>query len=242
MYQITQITRTLTVLSIALLLVSCGGGDASISEIIASGDMSTIRAKKKELTDQQKMLISDIELLDSAIVANSDDKNYPLITALKLEKENFIHYIELQGDVTTRRNVLVYPEVAGTMVRVHVEEGDKVKEGQLLATIDDGGLNNQLIQMKSQLALAKTTYERQKRLWEQNIGSEIQYLQTQTNYESQQAAVEQMEDQLSKFSIRAPFSGIVDDVIKDQGTVVAPGGPGSEVFRIVYKLGFNFSF
>jgi RND family efflux transporter MFP subunit len=94
-------------------------------------------------------------------------------------------------------------------------------------------MSNQLLQMKTQLLLAKTTFERQERLWNQQIGSEIQYLQAKTNYESQQSAVDQLESQLDKFNMKAPFSGIIDDVIKDQGTVVVPGGPGSEVFRII---------
>jgi RND family efflux transporter MFP subunit len=140
--------------------------------------------------------------------------------------------LELQGDVTTKQNVLIYPEMAGTLQRVYVKEGQRVSKGQLLATIDDGGLSSSLAQMKTQLALAETTFERQKRLWDQNIGSEIQYLQAKSSYESQKSAVEQMQSQVGKSSIRAPFSGIIDDVIKDQGTVVSPG-PGSEVFRIV---------
>lgn len=225
--------------SLVLLIVfsavasSCGDKEASVSDIISGGDMEAVRTKKAELTAKQKELTSDIAMLDSVINANSDDANLPLITALKVMEQDFVHYVELQGAVTTRQNVLVYPEVAGTMVRVHVVEGERVKNGQLLATIDDGGLSSQLVQMKSQLSLAETTYERQKRLWEQEIGSEIQYLQAKTNYETQKAAVDQMEEQLSKFSIRAPFAGVVDEVIKDQGTVVAPGGPGSEVFRVI---------
>ena len=228
-----NISKQLIILLAGLSIVSCGGGETSLIDLAQSGDITAIRAKKKELTDQQKKLAQEIALLDSVIVASADDANYPLITAQKIEEENFIHFIELQGDVTTRQNVLVYPEVAGTMVKVHVEEGDRVKAGQLLATVDNGGLSSQLVQMKSQAALAETTYERQKRLWDQNIGSEIQFLQAKTNWETQAAAVDQMEDQLRKYSIRSPFTGIVDDVIKDQGTVVSPGGPGSEVFRIV---------
>ena len=227
-----KINHILT-LFIAAAIVACGGNETSISSILAEGDMSTIQEKKKELAAQLRQVEGDIAKLDSAIKANSSDENIPLITALKIEAQDFVHYVELQGDVTTRQNVLVYPEVAGTLTRVYVEEGDRVKSGQLLASIDDGGLSNQVLQMKTQLALAETTFERQKRLWDQEIGSEIQYLQAKTNYESQQAAVEQMESQLEKFSIRAPFAGIVDDVIKDQGTVVAPGGPGSEVFRVI---------
>ncbi|MEM0938858.1 MAG: efflux RND transporter periplasmic adaptor subunit [Bacteroidota bacterium] len=204
-----------------------------MDNLIAEGDLEAIRAKKKELTNQQKDISEDIKILDSAIIAASGEGNYPLITVLDINEQDFAHFIELQGDVTTRQNVLVYPEVTGTMIKVHVEEGDQVEEGQLLATIDDGGLKSQLIQMESQLALAKTTYERQKRLWDQNIGSEIQYLESKTNYDAQKASVDQMKDQLLKYSIKAPFSGIVDDIIKDQGTVVSPSGQGSEVFRII---------
>ena len=226
-----KINHILTLL-IAVTIVACGGNESSISDILAEGDMKSIQDKKKELAAQLRQVQGDIALLDSAIKANSDDANIPLITALKVEGQDFIHFLELQGDVTTKQNVLVYPEVAGTLNRVHVKDGDRVKKGQLLASVDDGGLSNQLVQMKTQLALAETTFERQKRLWDQEIGSEIQYLQAKTNYESQKAAVEQMESQLSKFSIRAPFAGVVDDVIKDQGTVVSPG-PGSEVFRVI---------
>lgn len=227
-----KINHILT-LFVAFAIVACGGTESSISSILAEGDMESIRAKKKELTVQLKEVEGEIAMLDSAIEANSDDYNIPLITALEVKNQDFVHYVELQGDVTTRQNVLVYPEVAGTMTKVFVEEGARVKKGQALATIDDGGLSNQLIQMKTQLSLAETTYERQKRLWEQKIGSEIQYLQSKANYESQKAAVDQMESQLRKFTMRAPFDGVVDDVIKDQGTVVAPGGPGSEVFRVI---------
>jgi RND family efflux transporter MFP subunit len=122
--------------------------------------------------------------------------------------------------------------MAGTLEKVHVQEGQRVQKGQLLATIDDGGLSSQLEQLKTEEELSKTTFERQKRLWEQNIGSEIQYLQAKTNYEAQQNAVKQLQSQLGKSAIRAPFTGIIDDVIKDEGTVVSPGAE-SEVFRIV---------
>ena len=120
----------------------------------------------------------------------------------------------------------------GTLQRVLVKAGQSVSKGQLLATIDDGGMGSQLAQLETQTALAKTTFERQKRLWNQKIGSEIQYLQAKTNFVAAESSVKQIRSQLGRSNIRAPFSGIIDDVIKDQGTVVAPG-PGSEVFRIV---------
>ncbi|MEM9001232.1 MAG: efflux RND transporter periplasmic adaptor subunit [Bacteroidota bacterium] len=217
----------------SVLLGSCNSaGEGSIESVIANNDLDAIRAKRTEISNQQKALEKEIAQLDSVIAKLDENAKLPLVTTLKAKSEKFDHYLELQGDVKTKKNVLIYPEMSGTLYRVYVKEGQNVKEGQLLASIDDGGLSSQVAQMKTQAALAKTTFERQKRLWEQNIGSEIQYLEAKTNYEAQENAVKQMESQLGKSTIRAPFSGIIDDVIKDQGTVVAPGA-GSEVFRIV---------
>lgn len=216
-----------------LVLASCGSGSGnSVESVIASKDVEAIRAKRNSVTEELKALESQVKQLDEAIGELEDNTKLPLVSALTVEPQQFQHYLELQGDVMTDQNVLVYPEMAGTLYRVYVKAGQRVSKGQLLASIDDGGLSSQLAQLRTQAELAKTTFERQKRLWEQNIGSEIQYLQAKTQYEAQQSAVKQLESQVGKSSIRAPFSGIVDDIIKDQGTVVSPG-PGSEIFRIV---------
>lgn len=220
-------------LTATILLVSCGGNqNQSVSDLISKGDLESIRAKKTEISEQQKELAASIELLDSAIASKTGREKLPLITTLIVSKQKFDHYLELQGDVKTKQNVLIYPEMAGTLYQVYVKEGQRVGKGQILAAIDDGGMSSQLAQLKTQGDLAKTTFERQERLWNQKIGSEIQYLQAKTNYEATMSAVKQAESQLGKSTIRAPFSGIIDDVIKDQGTVVSPG-QGSEVFRIV---------
>lgn len=221
------------VFTLAILLVSCGGGsESSVSDLIAQGDLEALRAKKTEISEKQREMERDLQLLDSVIAEKSGDERLPLVTTLEAKGEKFDHYLELQGDVETKQNVLIYPEMAGTLQRVNVKEGQRVRKGQLLATIDDGGMASQVSQLKTQAELAKTTYERQKRLWDQQIGSEIQFLQAKSNYEATEKAVKQAQSQLGKSTIRAPFSGIIDNVIKDQGTVVSPG-PGSEVFRIV---------
>ena len=93
------------------------------------------------------------------------------------------------------------------------------------------GLSQQLAQLKIQADLAKTTYERQKRLWDQNIGSEIQFLQAKSSYESQNESVNQLSQQIAKTTVKAPFSGTIDNVITDQGSVVSVGQ--TELFRIV---------
>ncbi|MBR9853615.1 MAG: efflux RND transporter periplasmic adaptor subunit [Algicola sp.] len=217
----------------AAVLASCGdNGNKSLEKALASQDIEAIRAKHSEISIEKKALETQLKSLDSAIALLDGSAKLPLVTTIEVHPQRFDHYLELQGDVMTKQNVLIYPEMSGTLNKVYVKEGQKVTKGQLLATIDDGGLSSQLAQLRTQAELSKTTFERQKRLWEQNIGSEIQYLQAKTNYEAQQSAVKQMESQVGKSSIRAPFTGIIDDVIKDQGTVVSPG-PGSEVFRIV---------
>jgi RND family efflux transporter MFP subunit len=154
------------------------------------------------------------------------------VSTLEIQPTRFDHYLELQGDVQTKQNILLYPEMPGTLVKVLVRDGDVVRKGQMLARIDDGGLSSGLEQLKTQAALAETTYERQKRLWEQNIGSEIQYLQAKTNYEASTNAVKQAEAQFNKSIIRAPFSGIVDDVMQDEGSTVNPAA-GMPVIRLV---------
>ncbi|MBO0331091.1 efflux RND transporter periplasmic adaptor subunit [[Muricauda] lutisoli] len=217
----------------AAVLASCGDNSGkSVEKVMASKDVEAIRAKHAEISSEKKALEMQLKSLDSAIALLDDRAKLPLVTTIEVHPQKFDHYLELQGDVMTKQNVLIYPEMSGTLNRVYVKEGQKVSKGQLLATIDDGGLSSQLAQLRTQAELSKTTFERQKRLWEQNIGSEIQYLQAKTNYEAQQSAVKQMESQVGKSSIRAPFAGIIDDVIKDEGTVVSPG-PGAEVFRIV---------
>ena len=225
--------KIVSLLLFTLLIISCGGGGSnSVEAVIEGNDLEKIRAKRAEITEELKAVEAEVALLDAAIASLDKSAKLPLVTTMQAKSEKFLHYLELQGDVMTDQNVLIYPEISGTLYRVYVKEGQRVAKGQLLASIDDGGLSSQLAQLKTQAELAKTTFERQKRLWDQSIGSEIQYLQAKAQYEAQENAVNQLESQVAKSSIRAPFSGFIDDVIKDQGTVVSPG-PGSEVFRIV---------
>ena len=226
--------KTIGLLLIGMTIIqSCQNNSKnSVEELIASGNLNEIKSKRQEISDQQKILNNEIRLLDSAISSLDNNLKVPLVTTIEAKTSYFKHYLELQGDVMTKQNVLIYPEMPGTLLKVHVKEGQQVKKGQLLASIDDGGMASQLEQLRTQAALAKTTYERQKRLWDQKIGSEIQFLQAKTNFEATRNAVDQAESQLAKSRITAPFSGIIDDVIQDEGTVVSPG-TGVAVFRIV---------
>ena len=218
---------------ITVFLNSCSNKkEPSLEEVLATNDVELLKSRKSEIDAKLEELTLDLNQLNNKLSVLNKDRNTPLITTIRTSEQKFNHFIELQGNVKTKQNVLVYPEMPGILNKVYVKEGQKVKKDQILATIDDGGLSQQLLLLKSNEQLAKTTFERQKRLWDQQIGSEIQYLQAKTSYDSQKNATRQLKKQLDKFTIRAPFSGIIDDVFKEKGTVVAPG-PGAELFRII---------
>lgn len=218
-------------LTLAILTISCGSDSKSITATIEGKDLKKIREKRNELITEQTTISGKLKIIDAAISNLDTIKKYPLVTAFQVKTINFNHFLELQGSVATKQNLILYPEFSGLLTKVYVKEGQKVVKGQLLATIDDAGLSEQVAQMEVQLSLAKTTFERQKRLWEQKIGSEIEFLQAKATYEGQENAVNQMKSQLAKTLVRAPFSGIIDDIITEQGTVVGAGA--SQLLRIV---------
>ncbi len=224
--------RIYSLVIVALVLASCGGDKKmSVEDIIASGSLEQIRKKKTELDASAQEISSQLKQLELEIKKLDPQERIPLITTFTTKEAVFNHFVELQGSVDTKKNLVIYPEYPGTLTRVYVKEGQKVVKGQILAKIDDGGLGQQVAQLQIQADLAKTTFERQERLWNQKIGSEIQYLQAKSTYEAQQRAVNQLQQQVGKTVVRAPFSGTIDDVITEQGSVVASGQ--SQLFRIV---------
>ena len=221
-----------SLLFLALLISSCGGDKAkSIEDIIATDNLELIRKKKTELDASVQEISAQLKQLEAKIKVLDPLEKIPLITTFQVKEAVFTHYVELQGSVSTKQNIVIYPEYSGVLSTVYVDEGQRVNKGQILARIDDGGLSQQLSQLKIQTALAKTTFERQERLWNQKIGSEIQFLQAKATYEAQEQAVSQLQNQLAKTVVRAPFAGTIDDVITDKGSVVSPGQ--SPLFRIV---------
>ena len=221
-----------SLLLITSLIVSCGGEKKqSVEAVIATGDLEKIKSKKTEIENEQLEIVNKLKLLNEEISKLDTKRKLSQITTFTAQREVFNHYVELQGSVSTKQNIIIYPEYSGVLVSVYVEEGQRVNKGQLLAKIDDGGMSQQLAQLQIQADLAKTTFERQERLWNEKIGSEIQYLQAKSNYEAQVTAVNQMKVQLEKTAVTAPFSGTIDEVMTDQGSVVAPGQ--TPLFRIV---------
>jgi RND family efflux transporter MFP subunit len=170
-------------------------------------------------------------LLDAKIDELDNNQKVPNISIEPTMETMFHHYLEFQGNVSTKNLLVLYPEYAGILTDIKVTEGQKVSKGQLLATIDDGGLNQQLAQLEIQRDLSKTAFERQDRLWKDKIGSEMQYLQAKSTYEAQDKAVSQLQEQIKKTRVIAPFNGIVDEVITEKGALVSPGQ--SPLIRVV---------
>ena len=207
-----------------ILIISCGPKNSkSTEEILATNDYTLIQKRKGEIKTQINDLKFELNRLDNVLEKIDTDKNLFLVSAIKLKHKNFIHYLNFQGSLDTDQNVVIYPELPGLLKNIYVKQGDKVKKGQIIAKISDNGLTDQLEQLKLQRNLAKTTFERQQKLWDQKIGSEIQYLQAETNFKSLEKKISQMRDQEGKTRILAPFDGTIDDVIADIGSNLVPG-------------------
>ncbi|WP_320816185.1 efflux RND transporter periplasmic adaptor subunit [Flavobacterium sp.] len=220
-----------TILIASLIILSCGGDKKnSTTSVIENGTLEQLRAKRTELIQQADALNKELALIDDAIGEKDDNHKLTLITVISAKDTVFNHYLELQANVQTKENIVLNAEMGGILQQVYVTEGQSVTKGQTLGKIDDGGLGSQLAQIETQALLAKTTFERQQNLWNQKIGSEIQYLQAKTNYNAQLKAVAQIKSQLTKTTIRAPFTGTIDNIVTERGSVV---GPGTPIMRIV---------
>lgn len=208
---------------VSSLIFSCESENKSVSEVIASNNIELIKLKREEINNKQQEIYKKLNLIDLKLNELENNSKNPIVSTSRIIKQDFKNYVELQGDVKSEKIISIYPEFSGIINEIFVKSGESVDKGQILATIDDGGLKQQLSQLQITYNLAKTTYERQERLWGQKIGSEIQYLESKSMFEAQSKAIEQLTKQLNKTIIKAPFSGIIDNVIVKKGEVVYPG-------------------
>lgn len=207
-----------------LLFIQCGSSDKqTTAEIIASNDLAAIQKKKAEVVKNMNTLKQELESLNEVIGQLDNEQKFLLVTSIETKVAPYEHFVSFQGTLETDKNIVMYPEIPGLLKSIKVVEGQRVKKGDVLAIISDSGLVDQLQQLEIQLTLAKTTYERQNRLWEQKIGSEMQFLQAKTQYLSLEKRIAQMKDQVAKTTITAPFDGIVDHILADVGSSLAPG-------------------
>ena len=219
--------KYITLVLATTLLVACGKKED------ASGNIDAlIEAKNaKELQLKKAALQADINKIDAALTEMNVKVDEALVSVQAVKDTVFNHYLEVQGNVDTKENILIQPEFSGTLVSLNAKAGQHVSKGQVLGRVDDAGLSQQLASLENQYALAKTNFDRQKNLWDKKIGSEMQYLQAQTNMITAQKGVAQLKAQLAKTIIRAPFTGTIDEVFVEKGQVVSPSAQG--LMRIV---------
>jgi len=179
---------------------------------------------KKEMANL-KTKIAKIE----AELPQEEEKARPVMV-LPIEAMDFESFIEVPGEITSKENISVFADMPGNITSLTIREGQYVSKGQTIATQDASTIRSQIGQLNANLRLAQTTYEKQKRLWDQNIGSEIQVLQARTQVEALQEQIKSIESQISKYTVRSPISGIVDEVFINQGE--AANGPIARIVNL----------
>ncbi len=190
------------------------------------------QARLEELKVQQADLSKEIKSLEAEIAKENPDAitvKSKEVVVTKIEPRSFDYFVKTQGSVEAEDNILVSAKTMGVVTTVYVTEGQQVSKGQVIAQIDNGIILRNIDGMKSQLGLAKTVYERQKNLWDQKIGTEVQYLQAKTNMEGLEKQVASMQEQNSMSRIVAPLSGFVDEVMVKIGQNISPGMPAARV-------------
>ena len=217
---------------LTLIIISCNSsGSLNINSLIENGDLEELIKRKKEYVDTMNNMQIELNEINDGISFLDENEKLTFVSNYEIKEQVFNSYIEAQANLKTRKNVLILPEFQGTLEQIFVDEGQNVQKGKLLAEINDSGLKEQLEQLTIQANFAKENFERTERLWNNNIGSEIQFLKSKTDFESSQKMVEQMKDRLAKTKIYAPFDGEVDEIISNQGSNLIPGV--SQILRLV---------
>ena len=218
LHNFTMMKHLFSLLILSLVL-SCGTSDKE------SQSLTDLKTKKAALKEQMDRMGTELKEIEIAISELDTLKKLMSVTSIKAEVKDFNHYVEVQGTVKADQTIDLHAEMGGTVTAILVKEGQKVSKGQLLATLDSDVIDNSVLQLDTQLALATTTFERQARLWEQNIGSEIQYLQAKAQKEGLENSVKSLKAQARKMKIIAPFSGIIDQIYAKTGELTSPQKP-----------------
>jgi membrane fusion protein (multidrug efflux system) len=212
--------KFLPIIFAAALVISCGQEEG----------VDAMKTKLADLKDQVGTLNSEIKTLEAELSKLDPDfakanKKSILITTAAARKGEFTHYVEVTGSVLSKKNVSISAETAGRILEVPVMEGMRVSRGQILARIDAESIQRNIEEMENSLQLATTIFQKQERLWNQKIGTEVQYLESKNRKEGLEKNLASMKTQLDKAFVRAPFNGTVETVQVRMGEAVQPGVP-----------------
>ncbi len=212
------------VLVLAGVLASCS---ATTPENDKQQRLEKLKTQQLSLTKEISKLEAEIAKANpEAAIAKAKD-----IAFITLTPRTFNHYVQTQGAVEAEDNILVSAQAMGVVTQVFVTEGQVVKKGQLLAQVDNSVILRSVESMRSQLELATSVFDRQQNLWDQKIGTEVQYLQAKTNKESLEEQVASLEAQIEMTKIKSPIYGTIDEVFAKIGQNLAPGVPAVRVIN-----------
>ena len=215
-----QLILILTILTI----VSCNDKkEIDTNKLIENKDISALEQKRYELVNQIDFLQKDLNTVISALNRLDSSKKRVFVTVMAVKTSKIKNKISLQSIIKTDQNIVLQPEFTGPISNIKVVEGQSVNKGDVLMIVDDGGLEQSVEFQKEQLKLSKTIFERQSRLWANKIGSEIEYLEAKTAFKTQKSRCSQLDEQLQKSFITAPFDGEIDDIFIELGELVTPG-------------------
>ena len=215
-----QLILILTILTI----VSCNNKkEIDTNKLIENKDISALEQKRYELVNQIDFLQKDLNTIISALNRLDSSKKRVFVTVIPVKTSKIKNKISLQSIIKTNQNIVLQPEFTGPISNIKVVEGQSVNKGDVLMIVDDGGLEQSVEFQKEQLKLSKTIFERQSRLWADKIGSEIEYLEAKTAFKTQKSRYSQLNEQLQKSVITAPFDGEIDDIFIELGELVTPG-------------------
>lgn len=197
------------------------------------GEAPDKAAQLAQLKEQRAKLDAEIAALEKEVgTAVGVSQRIKTISLSEITTGLFRHYIDLQGKVDADENVPVTTKIPGTLTRILVKNGDNVQKGQLLAQVDDGVMLKNLAELEHQLKTAEDIYNRQKSLWDQKIGTEVQYIQAKSQKESLENSIATLKENWGQTRIYAPISGTVDLVILKTGQAISPGMPLCNIINL----------
>lgn len=208
---------------ILLIVAACGGSDGDKNLEAKKEELNKARAQLQEVKGTITQLEKEISELDPEF-AGQNTKAI-LVSTFIAEKKPFEHKVEVRGSVESRRNVFLSAQTGGEIKRINVQEGQRVSQGQTLIELDADVIRKSIAELKTSLELATTVYERQAKLWDQKIGTEVQYLQAKNNKESLENKLSTTYAQLNLAMVKAPFNGTVDQLPARVGEMASPGVP-----------------
>ena len=203
-------------LILIIVLASCGSKTTTEDPV---AQLATLKEQKAALDGQIAELEKQLE------AQGLIERKLRTVGLKEISASPFYHYIDLQGRVDASESVAATSKVPGALKKIRVENGDYVKSGQLIAELEDAVMQKNLEELQGKLALANDLYERQKSLWDQNIGSEVQYIQAKNKKESLERAIATLNENIAMTKVYAPTSGTVDNVMLKEGQAIAPGVP-----------------